>query len=402
MSSLRASIAALGLLITAALGTLPAGAQAARDPPGFRELRLTFVGDIMGHEVNYRMRDFRDIYRGVRDVFLAGDLAFANLELSLDPFRPAAGYPWFNGTREYLAAAVDSGINLFSLANNHAFDGGVEGVLQTIRALEEARSGSPRPFAYSGTRGNPARPFDAQAIMVKGVRIGFVAVSQFLNERDEGRYVHVVDYSEPAEAQAFLAWIRAIAPLYDLLIVSYHGDREYVQAPSPAKRSFFRELLAAGAGIVVGHHPHVVQEYEIVEAAGERRLAMYSMGNLISGMTWAEATSRLGGMLAATGESYMLQVDVRCATGGCSVTGAQPIPIANYQDAQMQMVVARLSDLADGTVAVSPVWRDYYAARLALMREFLRSATEASRRTGVPFGNTRTGVPVRRVRRLTH
>ena len=371
MSCVRASTAALGLLFMAALGTGAAGAQAAADLPGSRELRLTFVGDIMGHDVNYRMRDFHDIYRGVKDVLLAGDLTFANLELPLDPFRPAAGYPWFNGTRDYLAAAVDSGINLFSLANNHAFDGGVEGVLQTIRALEEARSGSPRPFAYSGTRGNPARPFGPETLAVKGVRVGFVAVSQFLNEQDEGRYVHVVDYSRSDEAEAFLAWVRSIAPLYDLLVVSYHGDREYAQSPSPAKRAFFRGLLAAGAGIVVGHHPHVAQEYEVVQAAGARRLAMYSMGNFISGMTWALAPSQLTGMLAATGESYMLRVDVRCGQGGCSVTDAHPIPIANYQDGQMQMVVARLSDLADGTVTVSPAWRKYYAGRLALMREFL-------------------------------
>ena len=371
MSSMRASTAALGFLFMAAFGAGPAGAQAAPDAPGSRELHLTFAGDIMGHDVNYRMRDFRDIYRGVEDVLLAGDLSFANLEFPLDPFRPAAGYPSFNGTREYLAAAVDSGFNLFSLANNHAFDGGMEGVLQTIRALEEARSGSSRPFAYSGTRGNPARPFGPETLTVKGVRIGFVAVSQFLNERDDGRYVHVVDYDEPGEAQAFLAWIRSIAPLYDLLIVSYHGDREYVQSPSPAKRAFFRELLSAGAGIVVGHHPHVVQGYQLVEAAGARRLAMYSMGNFISGMTWALAPSQLGGMLAATGESFMLQVDVRCAPGGCSVTGAQPIPIAAYQDGRMQVVVARLSDLADGTVTVSPPWREYYAARLELMKAFL-------------------------------
>jgi hypothetical protein len=375
---LRVSIAALCLLFTAALGTGPAaaqagpaGAQAARDVPVSRALRLTFVGDIMGHDVNYRMRDFHDIYRGVKEILLAGDLAFANLELPLDPFRPAAGYPWFNGTRDYLAAAVDSGFNLFSLANNHAFDGGVEGILQTIRALERARSTSLRPFAYSGTRGNPSRPFGVETLTVNGVRIGFLAVSQFLNEKDEGRYVRVVDYSQPDEAQPFLAWVRSIAPLYDLLIVSYHGDREYVPSPSPAKRAFFLDLLAAGAGVVVGHHPHVVQEYEIVQAAGLRRLAMYSLGNFISGMTWGLAPSQLAGVIAATGESYILQVDVRCGPCGCSVTDARPTPIANYQDGQVQMVVARLSDLADGTVAVSSAWREYYSARLARMKDFL-------------------------------
>jgi poly-gamma-glutamate capsule biosynthesis protein CapA/YwtB (metallophosphatase superfamily) len=368
---MRAIIAVLGLLITVAFGRVSAGAYAQGSAPASRDLSLTFVGDIMGHDVNYRMQDYHDIYRGVQDLLRSSDLTFANLELSLDPFRPAAGYPLFNGTRAYLAAAVDSGINLFSLANNHAFDGGVEGILQTTRALEEARLASLRPFAYSGIRANPARPFSPAPLTVKGVRVGFLAVSQFLNERDGGRYVQVVDYSRPDETEPFLAWVRSIAPLYDLLIVSYHGDREYVQTPSPSKRRFFRALLGAGAAIVVGHHPHVVQEYEIVDSGGVRRLAMYSMGNFISGMTWTVAPSRLDGMLAATGESYLLRVEVRCGSDGCSVTDARPIPIANYMDGRMQMVVARLSDLADGSVSLSPPWRAYYSARLALMRQFL-------------------------------
>ena len=363
---MRASIAGLGLVIILGLAVPAARANAAPV-----ELTLAFAGDIMGHEVNYRMADFHDIYRGVQDVLQADDLSFANLELPLDPFRPSSGYPWFNGTLPYLAAAVDAGFNLFSLANNHAFDGGMEGVLQTIRALEAARRASARPFAYSGTRGNPARPFDITPLTVKGVRVGFLALSQFLNEQDGGRYVHVVDYSQPAQTQPFLDWIRSVAPLYDLLIVSYHGDREYVQTPSPSKRAFFRALLDAGVHIVVGHHPHVVQGFEVVERGGVRRLAMYSMGNFVSGMTWMLAPSQLDGVLAATGESYLLQVRVRCGPGGCTVAGAAPIPIANYNDPHSQVRVARLQDLADGTVAVSAAWRSYYAGRLERMKEFL-------------------------------
>jgi len=363
-------------VITAALaGSLPAAlpAQGALLPGAQAELHLAFAGDIMGHEVNYRMSDYHDIYRGVQDMLQSEDLSFANLELPVDPFRPASGYPWFNGTPAYLAAAVDAGFNLFSLANNHAFDGGTEGVLQTIRALEAARPQGPRPYAYSGTRGNPARPFDISLLSVKGVRVGFLALSQFLNEQDSGRYVHVVDYSRPDQTGPFLDWVRSVAPLYDLLIVSYHGDQEYVQTPSPSKRAFFRALVEAGAGIVVGHHPHVVQGYEIVQAGGMRRLVMYSMGNFISGMTWMVAPSQLNGMLAATGESYLMQAQVRCGSGGggCTVLDAAPIPIANYQDEHLQVRVARMEDLADGTVAVSAEWRAYYARRLELMREFL-------------------------------
>ena len=371
---MRASIAGAALLIMMAMTGAPARAVPAGEEgapaPGDHDLSLAFVGDIMGHEMNYRMADFHDIYRGIQDEIHSADLAFANLEFPLDPFRPSEGYPYFNGTPAYLAAAVDAGFNLFSIANNHAFDEGVEGIFQTARALERQRAAG-RVLAYSGTRGNPWRPFEPEAVTVKGVRIGFVAVAQFLNESDGGRYVHVVDFADPAPARAFVSWVHAIAPLYDLFIVSYHGDREYVQVPSPAKRAFFLSLLDAGAQIVVGHHPHVVQGYEVVQTHGARRVAMFSMGNFISGMTGMLSPGQLRGALAATGESYVLRVRVHCGPDGCSVADADPLPIANYLDDKAQVVVGRLSDLADGTVKVSPEWRSYYAQRLALMREFL-------------------------------
>ena len=365
MSCMRPSIPALGLLVLLGFAAA-AGADAQA-----RTLRVMFVGDIMGHDVNYQMEDFRDIYDGLGSVFLDADLAFANIEFPLDPFRPPSGYPYFNGTSSYLAAALASGFNLLSTANNHAFDGGEAGVFQTIRALERARRETTRAFAWSGTRGNPHRPFGPETLVVNGIRVGFIAVAQFLNEPDQGRYVHVVDYANTAQAEEFLQFVRDEAPLFDLFIVSYHGDAEYVQTPSPLKRAFFRALLGAGAGVVVGHHPHVVQGYDIVEVNGTRRIALYSMGNFISGMTWSLAPSQLSGMMAATGESYIMDVRLSCGPRGCSVTEATPVPIANYTNERSQMVVARLGDLADGTVKVSAAWRTYFAGRLALMEAFL-------------------------------
>lgn len=354
-------------LISAVVSVLAGIAQA--EAP--RELRLTFVGDIMGHDVNYQMKDFHNIYQGVRDVIAADDLTFANLEFPLDPFRPQSGYPSFNGTVAYLSAAIDSGFNLFSLANNHAFDWGEEGISQTIRALESARAHSSVPFGYSGTSDDAASLFRPETVVVKGIRVGFIAVAQFLNKPDGGRHVNVVDFNNPDEVQNFLALVRSVSPRYDLFIVSYHGDQEYVQETAPLKRAFFQQLLEAGAHIVVGHHPHVVQGYDLVQVNGSQRLAMYSLGNFISGMTWMLSPEELKGVLAATGESYMLTADVRCGAGGCSVNQAEATPIANYLDEHTEMVVARMSDLADGTVKTSPSWQAYYAQRLSLMRGFL-------------------------------
>jgi poly-gamma-glutamate synthesis protein (capsule biosynthesis protein) len=213
---------------------------------------------------------------------------------------------------------------------------------------------------------------------VKGIRIGFIAVAQFLNEPDQGRYVHVVDYADPVGAEDFLGLVRDLSPLYDLFIVSYHGDREYVQEPSPLKRAFFRRLLEAGAHIVVGHHPHVVQGYDLVQVKGAQRLALYSLGNFISGMTWMLGPADLQGMIAATGESYMMSVDVSCGAGGCSVLQAEPVPIANYMDERSHMLVALMSDLADGAVKLSPAWQSYYTQRLGLMRAFLARSAPAT------------------------
>ena len=92
----------------------------------------------MMHAVNHVTADYRDIYRDVETLLRDDDLTFANLEFPVDPGRPYGDFPRFNGTPAYLQAAVDAGIDAFSLANNHAFDGAEEGVLQTLRSLDRA------------------------------------------------------------------------------------------------------------------------------------------------------------------------------------------------------------------------------------------------------------------------
>jgi poly-gamma-glutamate synthesis protein (capsule biosynthesis protein) len=337
-----------------------------------RTLRLTFVGDIMAHEENYRMRDFRDIYRGVERYFRASDLTVANLELPVDPTRPESGYPLFNGSIPYVRAAVESGVGLLSVANNHAFDGGIPGVLQTVRSLEYLRATGLPQLRYSGIRGNLRRPFLPESFYVKGVHVGFIALTQFLNEPGGERYVNVLDYFDSAAVNDFLGFVRKVSPDYDLLIVSYHGDQEYVQQPSPMKRDFFRRIVGAGAQIVFSHHPHVVQGYETVRVNGNDRLIMYSMGNFISAMTWDLDPRWTEHPVAPTGESFMLCVDVTCGgPPGCSVSVAECVPIANYRNPSGEMVVGSMADLVAGLDGESAAWRRYYSVRLGRMERFL-------------------------------
>ena len=100
-------------------------------------------------------------------------------------------------------------------------------------------------------------------------------------------------------------------------------------------------------------------------------MVMYSMGNVISGMTWALDPAAKDDGTAATGEAYMLQALVRCDRRGCTIEETTPIPIADYRTARGEMVVAKMRDLADGGVPVSGAWKRFYATRLALMERFL-------------------------------
>jgi hypothetical protein len=337
-------------------------------------LTLTFVGDLMTHPALAGMTDYSQIYRGVADVLRGSDLSFANLEFPVDSTRPSTGYPLFNAHQDYVQAAVDAGINVFSTANNHAFDGGEEGVFETLCALLSL-DGPRRPF-FSGIRGNTRRPFLPQEITVNGARVGFIAVTQFLNQGDGGRYVHVVDYRNGEQARELEELVHETSALFDVSIVSYHGDQEYEQEPSPAKRAFFHRLVEDGATIVYSHHPHVLQEHETVTVGRSTRLIMYSMGNFVSGMARSARPPEPDGLDALLMESAMLRVEVEVDAGGATVTGTQAIPIVTFRAGQGQVVVLKLDDVADGKVEVPAAWKSYFMARRALVRE--RSAPQTA------------------------
>lgn len=103
------------------ISVLPCAVVSADAP---RELHLTFVGDIMGHDVNYQMKDFHNIYSGIIDMFLSDDLTFANLEFPLDPFRPRSGFQrdaclFGSGRRLRLQPVLPGGIRLSAAAQSH-------------------------------------------------------------------------------------------------------------------------------------------------------------------------------------------------------------------------------------------------------------------------------------------
>jgi poly-gamma-glutamate capsule biosynthesis protein CapA/YwtB (metallophosphatase superfamily) len=338
-------------------------------------LTLTFLGDIMIHSVNYRVPDYHVIYTAITPYLKQDDLTFANLEFPLDPARPYADYPCFNGSLSYVTAAVRAGVDVFSLANNHSFDQGRAGVLQSIRVMEKLGILTGRRIAWSGLRGNLSRPFRPVEIYAEGFKIGFLAVTQMVNRPMDHGYVQIVDYHSRSQRRAFLERLRAVTPAFDLFILSYHGGHEYALQPEPEKIAFFKELTAAGVHIVYAHHPHVPQGSLLMPAAaagGGMRLIIASAGNLISGMTWSIDPGEPENPRAFTGDSALWSVRVARRDGCVAVEQVRSLLVTNHRNTDNELVVIPFSDLLGQDLPAS--WRAYYQRRFNLLRAHLAGA----------------------------
>ncbi|MBN1523831.1 MAG: CapA family protein [Spirochaetales bacterium] len=336
------------------------------------QLKLTFVGDIMAHDVNFQMKDYSKIYEKVKHYFQADDLTFGNLETPINNDLPYSTYPSFNVKEPYVQAAVNAGFDVFSLANNHANDKGDIGVLKTLTALMVLKDRVQGNLYFSGVRGNTSKPFTPEVIYKNGYKIGFLAVTQFLNAPQSTPYVHMVEYHNKTAAKQFLDELKKITPDYDVFIVSFHADVEYVQTPDPVKQMFFRDLANAGVHIIWGHHPHVLQPYETIDVNGARHLIMYSAGNFISGQTYGLTPDRATSARALTGDSAIFRVEISKNTQGkASISNVTPVFISVYKTPENDTIVDTLESLSVSKLPGK--WQDFYKSRLRIIIAFFNT-----------------------------
>jgi poly-gamma-glutamate capsule biosynthesis protein CapA/YwtB (metallophosphatase superfamily) len=169
-----------------------------------------------------------------------------------------------------LAAA---GFDLLALANNHSLDQEAAGLDETIYRLAAAGL---EGFGLSGAAGRP------QPVLrrVNGLTLAFLAFTTIppLEAGPAGPRPALWD---PGRGTAAIAQARQSA---DAVIISVHWGYEYDRRPDPAQERIAEAMLAAGADIIFGHHPHVVQPVAVFQPAapgGRAQLLAYSLGNFV-------------------------------------------------------------------------------------------------------------------------
>jgi poly-gamma-glutamate synthesis protein (capsule biosynthesis protein) len=235
--------------------------------------RLVFGGDIMlSRYVGQLARERHDPALPLRElapVLASADIAFANLESPFsDRGRIYESRMVFKAEPEMISALELAGIDVVSTANNHARDCGRHGVEFTLAWLAEhgiaaAGSGETAEAAHRGI-----------VLERNGVKFGFLA---YTYDQSNGNHRDVDDRVAVMDVARMRMDVADLKTRADVAIVSMHAGLEYSRRPNAQQTEFAHAAIEAGASVVVGHHPHVVEPWEWYRGG----VIFYSLGNLV-------------------------------------------------------------------------------------------------------------------------
>jgi len=263
-------------------GAPPAGAGGVAD--GGDEQRAPLVvlagGDVnLGRGAGRRILEDSnyDPFREISPLLEQADLRFVNLESPLSAQKgetqSKTNHLIFTGPPAGANTLARAGIDVVSIANNHAWDYGKKGLFETLANLRRAS------VAYVGASEERNRQYEPLIVQAKGKSIAIFAVTHIWNQPPFDEH----------EGQFHVAWarfdvlqdkIKRARREHDIVLVSYHGGGEYLEIPMQWTRAFVTETMRLGVDAIIGHHPHVPHG---VGWFGDRPI-FYSLGNLVFAM----------------------------------------------------------------------------------------------------------------------
>lgn len=251
------------------------------EPVQVYEASLFLTGDALLHgtvwkdlnpDGSYR---FHDQMADIGSLASSYDLRYYNQETILagEEFG-YSGYPMFNSPQEFGSVMADDyGFNLVSTANNHSFDRFADGVHGS-----NAFWRSKQNVHMAGTYDSWEEQKNIPVYEINGITYTFLSWTFSINglQLPEGEEYLVNLYE--GRVEEMLDQVRQADAKSDVVIAAIHWGIEYSMEASDEQRELARQLVDAGADIIIGNHPHVIQPIEHIGDA----ICFYAMGNLIS------------------------------------------------------------------------------------------------------------------------
>ena len=308
---------------------------------------LGAVGDVLMHESVKRCaeahaREAADggyawLYAPIADLLAEPSLTFANLETPVAPGAPGGTREYvFNAPPEAIAALAHAGVDVVAVANNHAFDQGRTGFEETLRRVEAAGLTA----VGAGPAGHAAGPV---RVTSGGLALAFLGYAAFFNQEGNDcprtapgaapcRQASLLDRTRIVED------VRAAAAEADAVVVSLHWGVEYDAQPRADDVELAHAIVEAGAAVVLGHHPHVLQPVELYRARdGRIGVIAYSLGNFVSNQSRNYVPGVTPEKAAATRDGALLRVALARRDYGrgverVEVDGADFVPLWTEND----------------------------------------------------------------------
>ncbi|MEW6262050.1 MAG: CapA family protein [Thermodesulfobacteriota bacterium] len=251
---------------------------------GVNRVVLMAVGDIMMHDSNFMYAyhpetgqyDFLPYFEYLTPIFKQADWVMGNLETKLAGKEARyTGYPLFNAPEKLADDLKKAGFTLVSTANNHALDRFKAGVINTNQNLDRSGLLNTGSFVSRLDR-------DTVRILSKNnIRLAVLAYSYDTNgiplPKGEDYLVNLINLD--LIAQDIQAAKRAAA---DFIVCLMHWGWEYHRVPNDQQKSLAEKMMALGADVILGSHPHVVQPYKISSGPEGQKMVIYSLGNFIA------------------------------------------------------------------------------------------------------------------------
>jgi poly-gamma-glutamate synthesis protein (capsule biosynthesis protein) len=295
--ALLLAIAALGAALLAGSHGSHSAAAVVPYPHDLAQVSFAVAGDVIPHEA-VRAAAAADgdgaagwsaLFSDVHDVFQRADFGFVNMETPVAPAHTHGTKPFlFDAPIALIDALKANGIKIVSFANNHVMDQGWAGFTETREHLRE------RGLPFAGSGDTAQQSWQPVIVEANGIKVGWLGMTRWLNgnrnpDKDDEPHVNFFPY--PGESDGgpgmdeagVLEAVKTARAQCDFLVVSIHWGVEYAPAPRPEDVQTAHKMLEAGASVIVGHHPHVLQPVETYRTAdGRNTVIFYSLGNFLS------------------------------------------------------------------------------------------------------------------------
>lgn len=303
---------------------------------------MTAIGDTLCHNTQYwdaynsstKQYDFSYVYDDIKDYTSSADITIGSLETTFaGEDRGYSNYPVFNSPDSLATGLKDIGVDVISLAGNHALDYGYSGICRTIDVLDNVG------ISHLGTY-KSAEDQDKILIKdVKGVKIAFINYTYGTNgipvPSDKPYCLNLID-KDLISKQIKQAKEQNV----DMIVACMHWGTEYKTSANDEQKELADFLFKSGVDIILGNHPHVIEPMEkktitLDDGSTKDVFVVYALGNFTADQR-AEITR----------DSAILNLDItKNSNGKILINRVSYVPIYMYKNSAAKVHKFKILDI---------------------------------------------------------